>query len=319
MKILVPLNDVACLSRYIDAGADEFYLGFYDEKWFEIFGNYSDINRMSGFRQHANRYNFEQAMEVARCVKKNERSVFLTLNANFYSSEQITYIKEKYFPAIQQAGIDGLIVSEYALAKAAEEAGIPTVASTMCAIYNSDILHYYAQSGMRRMILPRDLSLDEIASICKENPDIQIELFFMRNGCTFSDCYCLGMHRPECGATCSFLKHSPKSVAMFANTFEEKHNYYLTDSLYNTLLHKNACGMCALYRMKCMNIYSLKIVGRADNADSVCRDIALAKENIAIAEKCHSEEEYLEKMILPPNAATQCLLGLSCYYPEVRF
>ena len=32
-----------------------------------------------------------------------------------------------------------------------------------------------------------------------------------------------------------------------------------------------------------------------------------------------SDSQYLEKMILPPNAATQCLLGLSCYYPEVRF
>lgn len=319
MKILVPLNDIAYLSRHIDAGADEFYLGFYDEKWFEIFGRYSDINRMSGFRQYANRYNFEQAMEISCRVKENKRSVFLTLNANTYSMDQISYIKENYFPMIRKVGIDGLIVSEYALAKAAHEAGIPTVASTMCAIYNSDIVRYYAQSGMRRMILPRDLSLDEIADICKENPDIQIELFFLRNGCIFSDCYCLGMHRPECGATCSYLKHSPKNVAIYTGSFEEKHNYHLTDYLYNTLLHKNACGMCAIYRMMHMNVYSLKIVGRADNSDSICNDIALAKKNITIAENCSSEKEYLEKMVLPSNAATQCLLGLSCYYPEIRF
>ena len=35
MKILVPLNSEECLEEYVEAGADELYMGFYDEKWFE--------------------------------------------------------------------------------------------------------------------------------------------------------------------------------------------------------------------------------------------------------------------------------------------
>ena len=44
MNILVPLNNIEFLKDYINAGAGEFYMGFYDEEWNKNFGNYSDIN-----------------------------------------------------------------------------------------------------------------------------------------------------------------------------------------------------------------------------------------------------------------------------------
>ena len=65
MKILVPLNSEECLEEYVEAGADELYMGFYDEKWFETFGEYADINRMSGFKEKANRYDFEGMLRMA--------------------------------------------------------------------------------------------------------------------------------------------------------------------------------------------------------------------------------------------------------------
>ena len=43
MKILVPLNNAELLQKYIDAGADEFYIGFHDLQWSEKFGKYADI------------------------------------------------------------------------------------------------------------------------------------------------------------------------------------------------------------------------------------------------------------------------------------
>ncbi len=41
MNILVPLNNIEFLKDYINAGAGEFYMGFYDEEWNKNFGNYS--------------------------------------------------------------------------------------------------------------------------------------------------------------------------------------------------------------------------------------------------------------------------------------
>ena len=70
MKILVPVNNSDYIDRYIECGADEFYLGFYDEQWENKFGKYADINRMSGFGKLANKYNFEEAMKLAAYIKK---------------------------------------------------------------------------------------------------------------------------------------------------------------------------------------------------------------------------------------------------------
>lgn len=89
MKVLVPLNDAAYMERLVEAGADELYLGFYDEKWFETFGEYADINRMSGFRRNANRYDFDQMISLAKRIKTLGRSAFVTMNANCYSEAQI--------------------------------------------------------------------------------------------------------------------------------------------------------------------------------------------------------------------------------------
>ncbi len=319
MKILVPLNSEEHIEEYIKAGADELYVGFYDREWFENFGEYADINRMSGFKAKANRYDFSQMLHLAKKIKEFGKSAFITMNANCYSKPQIEFMKENYFPQIKEAGVDGLICSDIHLMREAAEAGIATVASTMCAIYNSDIARYYYEAGTRRMILPRDLSLDEIEDVCNSFRDVEYEVFFMRNGCVFADCYCLGMHRGECGATCAFIRSHPKETITDYKGFDENHAVNLNDHLYNEVFHRETCGMCALYRMKMMRISSLKIVGRSDQHEAVCKDIRLAKRNIQIAEQASSEKEYLDNMLLPDNAKRKCLSGLSCYYPEVRF
>ncbi len=319
MKVLVPLNSAEYLEKFVEAGADELYLGFYDEKWFQQFGEYCDINRMSGFKQNANRYDFHQMIELAKRIKALGRSAFVTMNANCYGQAQVAYMEREYFPMLKEAEVDGLIVSDIHLAKAAHAYGIPTVASTMCAIYNSDIADYFYDEGIKRIILPRDLSLDEIADICKVRDDMEYEVFFMRNGCVLSDCYCLGMHRRECGATCGFLRSHGKLFVTDAKDFGEKQKIDTNDYLYNNHFHHDACGMCALYRMKQMGISALKIVGRADRYESVCEDIRLTKRNLAIVDTCGSEEEYLEQMVFPAHAQKKCMWGFSCYYPEVRF
>ena len=319
MNILVPINDEKLISKYVSAGANELYMGFYDDKWTAEFGKYSDINRMSGFKKNANKYNFASMIDIIKQSKKLGVSIFVTLNANIYSKDQLKYIEEEYFPALREAEVDGVIVSELELGKIALEYGLKPVASTMCAIYNIDIVKIYKDYGINRVILPRDLSLKEIESITTNVPDIDVEVFFMRNGCVFSDCYCLGMHRPECGSTCGMLRTHKKDIITTKRGFRELHNIELNDEIYNRLFHNNACAMCALYGFKSMNVCSLKIVGRADDAESVLNDIEVTRRNIDLLEHCTSEDEYLDKMALPFDSVRMCSLGLSCYYPEVRF
>ena len=68
-----------------------------------------------------------------------------------------------------------------------------------------------------------------------------------------------------------------------------------------------------------LGITAGKIVGRSDEWQNICEDIRLIKQNVEIAKQCQSEEEYLDKMIFPNGHEIMCKMGLSCYYPEIRF
>ena len=318
MKILVPLNNSLLLDRYSEAGADEFYMGFYDKRWEQIFGKAADINRMSGFGVLANKNSLEQTLDVIQEIRERHKEVYITLNAAFYSESQIQFIAEYYLPLLKKSGANGIIVSDLNLARACLSLGISTVASTMCSIYNSDIAAFYAEAGITRMILPRDLKLSEIELICAEQRNIDFEVFLMRNGCCFSDGYCLGNHIG--GSVCGYLRHTGHRWMSNYISFEDKNSAETTKYLYDNFFHRlTACGLCAIYRFYKMNICSLKIVGRADDCERICEDIKLVKENIHIAEEANDESEYLRNMIFPHNKNILCTYGMNCYYPEVRF
>ena len=318
MKILVPLNKLEHVDQLIEAGTDEFYIGFYDDNWVNTFGNFSDLNRMSGFQQYANSMNFEQLLEAIQYIRACEKEVYVTFNANVYTNEQIIKIEE-YFQKLKEVDVTGVIVNGIELVKSAEKFAISVVASTMCCVYNSDVAKYYIEHGINRIIFPRDVSLDEMQAIISRNPKKQYEVFAMRNGCRFSDGYCLGTHRVGCGAVCALLRKEDNYIDGRKGDFLTQHEIELNNLLYRQAYRKDACALCAIYRLKKMGITSLKIVGRADNYNNICQDVMITKQNIEIAEQCDTEEEYLERMLFPRNRFEQCKLGYSCYYPEVRF
>lgn len=319
MNILVPLNNKSYINQYIEAGADEFYIGFNDDRWCQQFGAFCDINRMSGFGKYANKYTFDEVLEIIAEIKKRKKRIFVTLNANVYGKNQIAYIETYYLPQLQALNVDGIICSDIPLSLCVLKNNIPVIASTMMAIYNEDIANFYFNKGIKRMILPRDLSLNEIEEICKSNPQIEYETFFLRNGCVYSDCYCLGTHRISNGSTCGYLKNHSKTIILNNGNFNENNLVGYNDTLYNTYFHRDTCGMCALYRMMKIGIKSLKIVGRADQEELVLEDIRLTKHNIECALSVANENEYLIKMKMPDRYEIKCQMGLCCYYPEIRF
>lgn len=318
MKILVPLPGKDHLQDYIEAGADELYFGFHDDKWSMRFGKYADINRMSGFGKRANPMKFEEALDVVDAVHQGGAAAYVTLNSAFYSVEQTEYLR-RFMEPLKRMGVDGVIVSCPELVAMAAEYDIPTVASTMCGIYNSDLAAFYSNLGISRMILPRDLSPEELKNISDCVPDVEYEVFLMRNGCVFSDSNCLCVHRPERGALCGSLRRASRKMISVEKDFDAVNEFELNDLLYSRFFHQGACGLCAVYRLEKMGIAAGKIVGRADDWQRVCDDIRLAKANTEIAVSCSSEEEYLKKMVFPGNRYELCKMGMNCYYPEIRF
>ncbi len=317
--ILVPLNNMDYLDAFIQAGADEFYMGFYDDEWIQEFGDYAEINRMSGFKKGANRYSFCEILENIKKIKNKNKSIYITMNSASYSKSKINKI-EYYFKMIKEAGATGVIVSTIQEVELANKYSLETVASTLCAIYNNFTSNFFKKIGATRQILPRDISLNEIEDIVKSNPKVRYEVFLMRNGCQFSDSHCLGFHRPEFGSLCGTLNRASLNIISKEKGFKKRHDIELNSILYTQYYHHiSACGLCALYRFVKMGIYAYKIVGRNDMPEGICKDIEIVKKNIEIAKKCKSEDEYLEKMLIQDRSFIGCKKGLGCYYPEVRF
>ena len=319
MKILAPINDLKLVAEFVKAGADEFYIGFYDDHWTSTFGEYSDINRMSGFGKIANHYSFKDLDHVAEIVHRFGKRLYVTLNANCYDTRELDYIVTHYCPSLQHMGIDGVICSDISTARRMKNFGLNVTISTMAGVYNQYIAQEYADLSVERIILPRDLSLEEITAIVTATPNVKYEVFHMRNGCVFSDPFCLGFHRPECGSTCSFIKHKDSKTITSRQSFKELDSMAFNDLMYNSLFHAYACAMCAIYDFLRIGIASLKIVGRADDPKSVLYDVSLSAKNIEIAMTCSSRDEYLSSMIMSDKMPSICRNGLSCYYPEIRY
>lgn len=318
MNVLVPLNNVEHLEDYIESGASEFYIGFTDPVWSETFGEYADINRMSGFKANANQNDLERLLEIIKDIKSRGKYIYVTFNSSMYSEEQLVFI-ERYFMRLKEAQVDGVIVSCVELVVLAKKCGIDSVVSTISGVYNSDLTKFYCEQGAKRIILPRDLSTEEIEQIIKAVPDVEYEVFMMRNGCRYSDANCLGFHRNEMMSICSCIGHANCEIYLKEENFNTKHAAELNDMIYSQSFHNYACGLCSIYRFLQLGVTACKIVGRSDEWQYVCQDIRYVRDNIEIAKRSTSEADYLEHMIFPNNSTTMCKLGLSCYYPEVRF
>ncbi|MBR3772000.1 MAG: U32 family peptidase [Clostridium sp.] len=318
MKALVPFNNMDSFEAYKNAGAGEVYIGFWDEAWHEAFGEYADLNRLTGYKDSANRYSFEEVLPIIRRVKESKIAIYVTFNSSIYSQEQLDFM-ERYMDPLHDAGVDGIIVSCPELIQIAKNHKINAIISTIAGIYNTDMARFYWRLGADRIILPRDLSPKDIEQIVDAVPDVEYEVFLMRNGCSFSDSNCLGLHRTEKSAICATLANAQDELFLARDDFHARHDMELNHLLFQSIFHSYACGLCSLYRFVKMGITAGKVVGRTDEWEEICEDIRLIKENVEIAKNCNSEKEYLERMKFPSRSRIMCKMGLNCYYPETRF
>lgn len=318
MNILMPIHNPETVEAMASCSADiEFYAGFEDAAWYERFGQNEDLNRMSAFRTQAN-MSTGLIERIANAANKGKKSLFVTLNAGIYSIAQERWLQGT-LRTFRDVGVTGIIVGDPCLVQTAKAYDLKIVASTMVGIYNEDLAKWAADIGFDRVILPRDMTLSEMKSICKSVPELEYECFLMRNGCRYSDSHCLCRHSDRCGALCTYLDGAHTNVHCGQPDFSKREEAYYNHYVFSKAFHKDACGACAIWRMLQMGITAGKVVGRADSSSAVLDDVDMLVRNINIAAACSSEEEYLEKMVFPARSKDICIKGVCCYYPEIRY
>lgn len=160
VELLSPVGDFECLKAAVQNGADSVYFGA------------SSFNA----RASATNFDIEEMQKAIQYAKLRNVKTHLTLNTLIKNNEfeaAIEVAKNSY-----EAGIDAIIVQDLGLAKFLIKnfLDLPIHASTQMTVHNLEGVLQCEKLGFKRVVLSRELSLEEIQYICS-NSKIEIETF----------------------------------------------------------------------------------------------------------------------------------------------
>lgn len=114
--------------------------------------------------------------------------VYVTLNSTIYTEKDFKYIKET-INELYKIGADAIIISDMGILTL-DLPPIPLFASVNTKCLTADKINFLAKVGIKRVILPRELSLKEIQYIGK-NTNIPLEAFIHGTMCVAysGNCY----------------------------------------------------------------------------------------------------------------------------------
>ncbi|HBA88945.1 MAG TPA: peptidase U32 [Geobacter sp.] len=240
-ELLSPAGSLEAFFAAMEKGADAVYAGLRD----------------FSARAKAKNFTLPQMERMTAYAHSLDRKLYVTLN---------TLVKEAELPqlidtlaGLEAMRVDGVILQDMAVARLAREyfPGIPLHASTQMTIHNSLGVRQLEELGFERVVLARELHIDEIKSIVDASK-AEIECFIHGALCfSFSgQCYFssfLGGHsgnRGRCAQPCRRqYKHKGKE------------GYYLSTNDFSSIE--------MIPQLMEAGVHSLKIEGRMKSAEYV--------------------------------------------------
>ncbi|NSB16734.1 U32 family peptidase [Clostridium beijerinckii] len=160
IELLAPAGSMESLIAAINNGADAIYLGG---------------NKFSA-RAYASNFDNETMMKAVDYAHSYNVKVYVTINTILKQSE----LKEalKYAGYLYEIGVDAIIIQDLGLVKLIRNVypDFELHASTQMTIHNADGALYFREKGMQRIVLSRELTVDEIKYISKDL-GIETEIF----------------------------------------------------------------------------------------------------------------------------------------------
>ena len=137
-----------------------------------------------GMRSAADNFNDEELFEAVRYVHERGKKIYLTMNTMPHGHEYADM--RAFLERIKDYGIDAMIVADLGVLAAIKEI-IPDMEihiSTQASIVSPEAARAYAALGAKRLVLARELTLDEIRAIKAGIPsDVELEAFIHGSMC----------------------------------------------------------------------------------------------------------------------------------------
>ncbi len=243
IELLSPAGDMNKLKTAFYFGADAAYIGGKHFSLRALAGNFSD----------------EEIIDAVNLAHSLGKKIYVTVNI-FGRNDDIEHA-EKYFKFLESAKIDGAIISDPGLIYLAREVApnLPINISTQANTLNYKTVEFWKKQGANRVILARELSLEEIKGIHEKVPDIEIETFIHGAMCIAYSGRCLlsdyrtgrSSNRGECVQACRwhYEIREKDSECGFMEMQEDERGTYIMNSkdlnLLDYIAELDKAGVCS--------------------------------------------------------------------------
>ncbi|MGI6438392.1 MAG: DUF3656 domain-containing U32 family peptidase [Sphaerochaeta sp.] len=178
VELTVPAGSLQSALHAFSEGGDGVYLG---------------LKRFSA-RKGATNLTIEELAKLRTVALKENRKIYLTINTLVTDDELndvIATLKE-----VDRIGVDGIIVQDLGIARIIRNAfpSLPLHASTQLAVHTVEGVRQLQKWGFERIVLARELTLDEIDDIRKACPDVELKVFVHGALCYAFSGLCMASH-----------------------------------------------------------------------------------------------------------------------------
>lgn len=254
LEVLAPAGDEERFYAALSYGADAIYLG----------------RKEFGMRASPMNFDLPQLVKAVEAAHAKGKKVYLTCNTLPRNDEIPRF--EQFVREAQEAKVDALIVADIGLLMMIKRYApdMEIHISTQTGIVNYATARELYDMGAKRVVLARELTLEEIAGIrAKTSPDLDIEVFVHGAMCVSFSGRCLlsqylvqrDPNRGECAQPCRWGYHlmEEKRPGEFFPIFEDEKGTYILNS-------KDMCMIDHIDKLAQAGVKSLKIEGRAKSA-----------------------------------------------------
>lgn len=226
IELLAPAGNLEKLKTACYFGADAVYIGGKD----------------FSLRSFADNFTREEIVEGVNYAHALNKKVYVTVN--IYARNRDIEKLQNYFIFLQSAGVDGVIISDSGVFYIAKKFApkLPIHISTQANLTNKSAVGFWKEVGADRVVLARELSIEEIAQIHEEVPQMEIECFVhgamcisYSGRCLLSD-YLTGRpsNRGECVQACRWKyeirKYDEHSDSGYLELQEDSRGTYILNS-----------------------------------------------------------------------------------------
>ena len=254
LELLAPAGDMERLRMAVSYGADAVYLA----------------GSAFGMRAFAGNFTGEELYQAVQYCHQHGVACHVTINTMPRNNE-IAQLPA-WLETLEDAGVDAVIVADLgAFTLAGKYAPhVKRHISTQASISNYETARAWHDLGASRVILARELSLDEVAELRARTPqELEIEAFAHGAMCVSYSGRCLlsnymtgrDSNRGACAQPCRYQYHlvEEKRPGEYFPVFEDEKGTYIMNS-------RDMCMIDHVQELYDVGLNSLKIEGRAKSA-----------------------------------------------------